>query len=789
MTDPNCPTHEELAAYHYGELEEEAAAPLIEHISRCVSCQALLQTFDEVGDTLIARLRRPIEQDPYAGELQREEFFARARAMNISRGASAGQRPGRSPAEAPFPRELGEYELLAKLGQGGMGAVYKARHTRLDRIVAVKVLPKEKTTDERAVARFEREMKAVGRLNHPNIVQAYDARDIAGTTVLVMEHVDGADLSHIVKRHGPLKLSDACELIRQAALGLQYAHESGLVHRDIKPSNLMLSRDGQLKILDMGLALLQSGESPAADGGELTSAGQAMGTADYMAPEQVSDSHSVDIRADIYSLGCTLYKLLTGHAPFSGPQYKTPLEKLMGHVRDAARPIQILRTDVPDDLAAVINRMIAKNVAERIATPGEVAEAIGSLSLWKTGATTSSDLGRLLATSEGSAETSLPAPGTVATEPVVSSALTGTVPHAAEPLQAGLARWLGQRKRWKVAIGLVVLFVASLAAFQIVVRIRDKQGRETVFHVPAGAEMNVTADGQVEIGMNLGNAKSSDDEPGKATAGSKSAPENGSNTVSDRAQSDSKSERVDLEPGSPMNCTALVTKPISIPGLRSWTIETRDPRHALASFALSADGHLAALGDRFGCIRVWNTRTGELHRVLVGHDDIARWNSVSGLAWSPDAKLLASSGNDRRICFWNVQTGALVRVFQRTAYSPPQALAWSSDARWLAAAASNGTIVLWQMDNAAKPRSLPIPAGANREIRIAWSPDAQVLASTDTDGSIRLWSPSEGQLLHTYRPTTVTGPIRDLAWAPEARSSLWQEGEKTERVSSISWTA
>ena len=157
-------------------------------------------------------------------------------------------------------------------------------------------------------------MKALGRLDHPSIVRAMDADDEDGTHYLVMEYVDGIDLSEVVRRCGPLRVPEACELIRQAASGLQYIHEHGCVHRDIKPSNLMLTPAGQVKVLDLGLALLLS-EQPA--GGELTGSGQAMGTADYMAPEQILDSHGVDIRADIYSLGCTLYKLLVGRAPFS----------------------------------------------------------------------------------------------------------------------------------------------------------------------------------------------------------------------------------------------------------------------------------------------------------------------------------------------------------------------------------------------------------------------------------------------------------------------------------------
>ena len=207
-----------------------------------------------------------------------------------------------------------DYQLLAKLGEGGMGAVYKALHTKLQKVVAIKVLPAGRMNDPQAVQRFEREMQAVGRLSHPNIVGAHDAGEHEGTNFLVMEHVAGIDLSELIRNVGPLPIADACELARQAAVGLQHAHEHDLVHRDIKPSNLMLAPDGQVKILDLGLARLHMGNLP-----ELTSTGQMMGTLDYIAPEQTGDAHDVDIRADIFSLGATLYKLLTGVTPYSDP--------------------------------------------------------------------------------------------------------------------------------------------------------------------------------------------------------------------------------------------------------------------------------------------------------------------------------------------------------------------------------------------------------------------------------------------------------------------------------------
>ncbi len=268
--------------------------------------------------------------------------------------------------------QLGEYELLEKLGEGGMGSVYRAKHIRLGRIVALKALSPTHLKDRRALVRFDREMRAVGVVDHPNVVRAMDAREIEGTRFLVMEFVDGMELSDVIRCLGPLAVADAAELVRQASAGLQAAHEHGLVHRDIKPSNLMLTRLGVLKLCDLGLArfAMDLGEE------EVTGTGQAMGTPDYMAPEQITDSRRVDIRADIYSLGCTFYKFLTGWAPFTGPEFRTAVQKMMAHTDKAPRPIGVIRKDVHPDLVAVIDRMMAKDPKRRYATPMEVVVAL-----------------------------------------------------------------------------------------------------------------------------------------------------------------------------------------------------------------------------------------------------------------------------------------------------------------------------------------------------------------------------------------------------------------------------
>ena len=392
--------------------------------------------------------------------------------------------------------QLGEYQLLEKLGEGGMGAVYKALHTKLGRQVALKVLPKGRIEDPRAIARFEREMMAVGAVDHPNIVRAMDAREIEGTRFLVMEFVKGLDLGKVVRRLGHLPVADACELVRQAALALQSAYEHKLVHRDVKPSNLMLNQQGQVKLLDLGLARFQS-DQPAAE--EVTATGQPIGTIDYMAPEQVSDTHMVDIRADVYGLGCTLYKLLTGRPPFSGPKFETPFNKMQGHLQKGVPPIRRFRRDVPRELVAVLNRMLAKDPAERFATPVEAADAIGPLA-------TGSDLAGLLARAEGKqADAVRLGEALTATEEAPSaSALTRFFQQlksdSHEPAVEGQVAKQDRRARLAITVGCVAVGVLSVAILiACAIRYGGKSGSgpavgatELVFDWPPEARQRTT---------------------------------------------------------------------------------------------------------------------------------------------------------------------------------------------------------------------------------------------------------------------------------------------------------
>jgi serine/threonine protein kinase len=266
---------------------------------------------------------------------------------------------------------IGKYKVLERLGQGGMGSVYLCEHKLMRRRVAVKVLPTNKAEDTSSLERFYREARAVAALDHPNIVRAYDIDQDDKLHFLVMEHVDGSSLQEIIKKAGPLEVLRACHYIRQAALGLQHAHETaGLVHRDIKPGNILVDRNGIVKILDMGLARFFHDEDDL-----LTKKFEenVLGTADYLAPEQALDSHSVDIRADIYSLGATFYFCLTGRTPFAEG---TVAQKLIWHQTRQPKPLRSLRTDVPDGIVSIIDKMMAKDAAQRYPTPAAVAEAL-----------------------------------------------------------------------------------------------------------------------------------------------------------------------------------------------------------------------------------------------------------------------------------------------------------------------------------------------------------------------------------------------------------------------------
>lgn len=264
---------------------------------------------------------------------------------------------------------LGKYKLLGHLGSGGMSSVYLAEHVMMERRVAIKVLPQKRVNDSTYLPRFYREAKAAAALQHPNIVGAYDVDHEKDIHYMVMEYVQGKDLNALVRDGGTLGYARAADYIAQAARGLGHAHKAGLVHRDIKPANLLVDREETVKLLDLGLARFM--EEVGAETASLTVSHdeKVLGTADYLAPEQAQNSHNVDPRADLYSLGCTLYYLLTGHAPFPDG---TLAERLLKHSTTEPPGILVDRPDAPRDLVAICEKLMAKKPEDRYQTAAEV---------------------------------------------------------------------------------------------------------------------------------------------------------------------------------------------------------------------------------------------------------------------------------------------------------------------------------------------------------------------------------------------------------------------------------
>jgi serine/threonine protein kinase len=351
-----------------------------------------------------------------------------------------------------------------------MGAVYRADHIHLKKRVAVKLLPPDRMADATAQARFQREMEVVGKLDHPNIVRATDAGEVDGTHFLVMELIEGMNLSQIVKWCGPLPLAEACELIRQAALGLQHAHEHGLVHRDIKPQNLMLTAKGKVKVLDLGLALLRNDRFLL---GGLTGSGQVMGTADYMAPEQWEDSHWVDIRADMYSLGCTLYFLLTGWPPFGGPGNESIVRKMAAHLRDDPAALH------PSVAAAgeILIRLLAKEPAHRPQTPDEVVRELTPLAA-------GANLLRICEMASQCANPDYEATSTQAQDVPPPSTTVGAQATINLRRPLGRRRW----KRWAIAGIMVLVGTAALLANMPSRVYRDRQPSEETTSPPSAPD-------------------------------------------------------------------------------------------------------------------------------------------------------------------------------------------------------------------------------------------------------------------------------------------------------------
>ncbi|MBX3418614.1 MAG: serine/threonine protein kinase [Pirellulaceae bacterium] len=376
----NCPDRKQLKQYSEGWTDEATAQRLEQHRAECSHCEQTLAELDSELDTEVVRPSSnitPSQETSDSCELpsQIRQTVAEIREWKLMPVpiSHAEQESTATGDTLPGLGDFGNYQLLELIGRGGMAEVYRAMHKRLQKEVAVKLIRVPRRFLAESLGRIDREMQAMGRLNHPAIVRAMDAGECRGVPYLATEFIDGLDVGRIAKSLGPLDIAEACAMIHAAALGLDYAHAQGIIHRDIKPSNLMLDSQGQIRILDFGLVHLDDWSGPRT---ELTTVGQLLGTLDYMAPEQAERPDAVSHHSDVYALGATLFKLLCGRAPYAASPQQSPLEKLRLLASQRAPHVATLRPDLPNDLAQLVDQTLEREPSARPASAAHFAERV-----------------------------------------------------------------------------------------------------------------------------------------------------------------------------------------------------------------------------------------------------------------------------------------------------------------------------------------------------------------------------------------------------------------------------
>jgi WD40 repeat protein len=639
-----------------------------------------------------------------------------------------------------------KYKLLEHLGSGGMGSVYLCEHVLMRRRVALKVLPADKAKEPGFLERFHREARAVAALDHPNIVRAYDIDHEGSMHFLVMEFVDGSSLHEVVSRLGPFDPVRAAHYISQAAVGLQHAHEAGLVHRDVKPGNLLLDRQGTVKILDLGLAkFFREG------GDELTMQSEPqtmLGTVDFISPEQAL-GEDVDIRADIYSLGATFYFLLTGHKPF---EEGTIAQKLLAHQMRQPTPILEWRPEVPPEMAAVVEQMMAKNPDDRPGDPAEVVELLEEWTNIPIPAPPEEEMPSHCQAARGAPDDpTLRLPSSNSSPQLRRSGAPSSITRRSGP---GSSARRSRRQRVPTIGALAVLGIALLiAGVTAVVWVVLSPPPLPPPPDPATAPVTTTT-----------NPKAN--QPAKPTL----AP-----FEVRRFQGSSQGlERLALSPDGRQFLTAGYDDLIRI-----WDVEKEKELGQLKGHtdwvhfvAYSHDGKRAVSAGRDESIRVWDLARKTATRT-IGNQGKRIW----GCDFSPDDRYVVSAGDDKLARLWDSRSGKHVRDFAGHE-KPVNMVAFSPDGTRIATVSSDGTARLWDVSSGVE--LVKIAADPTHASAVAFDRTGRRLITGGADKTVRLWETDTGKLITELKGHTKA--VYFVAIGPDDRHILSGGEDKTFRL-------
>lgn len=646
---------------------------------------------------------------------------------------------------------LGPYRFLELLGQGGMGQVYKAVHTRLQRVVALKIIRQDcLLRNPVAVRRFRREAQAAAQLSHPNVVVIYDADEVEGTHFIAMEYVEGTELSKLVQQHGPLAIAQACDYIRQAAMGLQHAHERGLVHRDIKPSNLLVSglsdkasapSWGTVKILDMGLARLQEQPENKNPYTFLTESGVVMGTPDFIAPEQARNASNVDIRSDLYSLGCTFYFLLTGLPPF--PQ-GTLVEKLLMHQLDEPLALERLRSETPPEICRIVRTLMAKRPEDRFQTPLELTEALANLDLSEESflvaqpKTHDKDAG--LHASTMTLVTSTPEERK-AELPIIPAAPAQPEEPAKPEAGGPLATFVGHRG-WVTSLAFSPNGkILASGGVDETVRLRgfqDESYPEQVISLATGGDVHALAFS-----------------PDNQTLATVSSAMEGRVVLWDLRATTPQTKAVLKGQKGAVEALAFVSngKMLVCGGsdkiVHLWDVSGTDPREkatlkghteTIQAAAFAPDGKTVATAGGDGSVRIWSLGRiwSAVQAVLWGHA-----GQVRAVAFSPDGKMLASGGLDQTVRLWDLADPSEERALFEGHQDVVRIVLFDAENHTLLSVGDRGQAILWDLASSTKMRDWPMPGFMVNSVAV--TPDGRCLAVGKSDGSIAAFNLKDSQ--------------------------------------------